>query len=405
LLTLVICALFLCSNSNSKNNKKIKERRPTFNSGDVIRDYYQQNTVNDLIKNDRVRSEIEYNPSRYIVLNGKSKEKDPQMMTSQIDGNYTEPYYPYYDPLKHPFVPPHQIYEKRGHTSNEIYTLDKNPYYGPSKDFTIHDTTLSSGKTVNVTVADLAEVIASDDNIEELQKQLDNLNRYISGPKKLLSSEQFSQVYHKDPNAYYDPTSTDLFAKKAHLEKVIKELKTKKADDEKLKEIITETTSVETEKGHVSIENKVNQDRENTNEYIANSFYYPVPHPQQQNQSVSYRTIASNQEEAEQYNNKNPIIPKNEENKKISKRTEKLEETKETQQNVKAKGDKTEKYMRTERKDTKEEEQKVNEEKITTKILEKTTSLTTERKKQTNGKEEEKVKSKEEVNDSKKLIQ
>ena len=79
------------------------------------------------------------------------------------------------------------------------------------------------------------------------------------------------EVYFKDPKSYYDPTIYDKIAQKARLEAQIRELTLELNDPEK------PTLIIGTKKSHVSIQNFINTNREETNEFIANSYYYPVP--------------------------------------------------------------------------------------------------------------------------------
>jgi hypothetical protein len=247
-----------------------------------VREYYIQNTVNNAINNNLVRSPIDLEPSRYIVLNGLSKQQDRTMSVGEINKNDPTPYYPYYNPKQHIFVPPTKKYEKLNHSVKELYQKDKAPYYGPTPDYRILDTTPHNGIPVGVTMGDLTQITPTLENIAEYQKQLDNLNNFIAGPKKLLSDEQFMKVYQNDPNAYYDPTNTDLFAKKAKLEGIIADLKHRLEDKKSLDNVIKNKVHITVEKGHVSVENKVNIDQEQANQNISNNYWYPVPLNQSQ---------------------------------------------------------------------------------------------------------------------------
>jgi hypothetical protein len=216
-------------------------------------------------------------PSRYIVLNGLSPQEDKtnaRGVINKIDGN---PYYPYYDQSKHPFVPPTKKYQNLNHSAKEIYQMDKSPYYGPTPDYRILNTSPNNGIKVGITIGDLTEITPTIDNIIEYQRRLDKVNNFIAEPKKLLSDEKFMKVYQNDPNAYYDPTNIDLFAKKAKLEGIIADLKERLRNQQSLDNVIKNKVDIMIETGHVSVQNKVNIDKEVVNQKIANNYWYSIP--------------------------------------------------------------------------------------------------------------------------------
>jgi len=78
------------------------------------------------------------------------------------------------------------------------------------------------------------------------------------------------EVYFKDAKAYYDPTMLDKKAQRAKLQSQIKSLTAELNDNNKPLLIIGKM------KSSVSVQNFVNTNKEETNEFIANSYYYPV---------------------------------------------------------------------------------------------------------------------------------
>jgi hypothetical protein len=241
------------------------------------------------------------------------------MKKGEVNSKDSAPYYPY----QKPHTPQKDEYKQHKnfqhqHDYHDIYQNDQKPYYGPGEAYNKIDTTKSPGIHIKVTMGDLTDKMATDENINELQKQLDNLNRYIAGPKKMLSNEQFAHVYQKDPNAYYDPTGVDLNARKAYLEKTLADLRKQKADNDRLQKELT-GVSVNQEKGKITIQNKVNADKEKENSVISNNFYYPLPSgsvPAKEKESnsssdlIKYVTVSSNQEELKKTNpSSNPTAP------------------------------------------------------------------------------------------------
>lgn len=125
-------------------------------------------------------------------------------------------------------------------------------------------------------------------NINELKKQLDRLNDYIEGPKYMTHDSKGREVYFKDPKAYYDPTVPDKLARKVHLQNQIRDLNNQLISDKP-------TLIVGKKISSVKIQNFVNTNREETNQFIANSYYYPVDRSTLSNRNLnSARTVMQN---------------------------------------------------------------------------------------------------------------
>jgi len=91
------------------------------------------------------------------------------------------------------------------------------------------------------------------------------------------------EVYFKDAKAYYDPTMLDKQALRAKLQKQIRELTIEMSSDKP-------TLIVGTVKSSVSIQNFVNTNKEETNEFIAKSYHYDVDRS-----TLANRTAVNNQ--------------------------------------------------------------------------------------------------------------
>ena len=78
------------------------------------------------------------------------------------------------------------------------------------------------------------------------------------------------EVYFKDAKAYYDPTLMDKIAQKAKLIDQINNLTIELNDNSK------PILIVGTKKASLKIQNFVNTNKEETNEFIGKSYYYPV---------------------------------------------------------------------------------------------------------------------------------
>ena len=116
-------------------------------------------------------------------------------------------------------------------------------------------------------MADLTDSVPSNRKIQELQKELDNLKNYVSGPKFLY--DQTSKVYSQDAGAYYDPTLPDKEKRMKYLQERIEILN----EQMKLnfKPIVLESKPVS-----IKVQNFTNKNREETNGFIGRSYYYQV---------------------------------------------------------------------------------------------------------------------------------
>jgi hypothetical protein len=202
-----------------------------------------------------MRSQIDNNPSRFVILNGLPAEKDPNMKTGQIKENDSAPYYPYYDPSKHPAPKPVHKF----HSNFPIYHKDKKPYYGASP-YVIHTVT-PPGTPVKVVLDDLDARKVTVENIISLQKELDLINIQLTSKT----------------NTYYDPTRSDKEKKKVDLTKKIENMKNELKAKWDLELGLNNTVKEITRKEQQKVENARNVDVESTNKSIAQNFWYDVP--------------------------------------------------------------------------------------------------------------------------------
>jgi len=117
-------------------------------------------------------------------------------------------------------------------------------------------------------MGDLNDAVPSNKKIQELQQELDSIKGYLTGPKFL--TDQTSQKYPKDAGAYYDPTVEDKESRIKYLEETIARL------SNELQHPFTPHELVK-QKVVQKVQNLPNYNKEMTNEFIANSYYYPVP--------------------------------------------------------------------------------------------------------------------------------
>jgi len=215
-----------------------------------------------------------------MILNGFDKNRDPLMKTSERDPRYLQAYYPYYNPDLHMKERPKRRdwSAPLNRYTNNIYRNDQKPYYGPPEDYRVFNipdipdvdvsrVSIAFLIKIPIKLADLSDSIPSNKNIQELEKELNQLKNYVSGPKFLY--DQTSKVYPIDAGAYYDPTLPDKQKRMKYLQERIdtltKEMKLN------LKPVVAEVRSVK-----LGVQNFKNKNKEETNGFIARSYYYPV---------------------------------------------------------------------------------------------------------------------------------
>ena len=149
-------------------------------------------------------------------------------------------------------------------------------------------------------VDDLSDFVGSNSKIQQLQRELNDLNAYF-GPKYL--KDQTSPIYPKDATAYYDPTIDTKQERIKYLGETI----------EKLTYDLTHPfrpDEVKTDKVKVGVQNFVNKNKEETNNFIGDSYWYKV------NNSTNVTILQSKKEELNKpkkayINNATDEIPSN----------------------------------------------------------------------------------------------
>ena len=278
----IICILLSYSSSKSHFEKQgpkvIKSNFQVPTVGKIANEYLVQNTVKFAIKNDIFKTDIDKvlyflkkNPNKYQIINGLTASEDTTGKPSTIYQNDNKPYY---DPTKpqqaeYKTKIPNQVAAKNRYINN-IYPLDTVPYYSPSKPYRAIVNGAGDHFLIPAKLEELEEREASEKNIKELKKQLEVLNRSIEGPKFMTQDTKGRDVYIKDAGAYYDPTLADKRAKKASLQAQIASL-TKEMNAREVPQLI-----IGMMKSNVTVQNFVNTNKEETNEFIAQSYYYPV---------------------------------------------------------------------------------------------------------------------------------
>lgn len=233
---------------------------------DIKQEYLTQNTGRYIIENNLAQSDIEVNPMRYALLNGKDAANDPLMKTGEVYSKDSQAYYPYVNPTSPTAsMPTISPAAKSRYGNSNVYQYDQKPYYGPSEPYRVIVNAPKDQVAVPIEFGDLTKTHADEKNLSRLQRELST----IDAPEK-YSSLVNSGVYSADSKAYYDPTLPEKEAKKAELKTSIENMK------EDLLHPNIPNFQFEKVKASPKIQNYVNSNKEETNEFIANSYYYPV---------------------------------------------------------------------------------------------------------------------------------
>jgi hypothetical protein len=276
--SLVLLGLSACINTSLKNNNQVL---PTV--GNIANEYLVQNTVKFAKANGIFLTDIDKNPSKYTILNGQSAAESK----SNVQSIYSKDTAPYYDATKTQPAPPRKFPDQSvalNRYTNQLYPLDKVPYYSPSKPYRAITNGGGEHFKTPAKLGDLDKTLPTQSNIRELKNQLDKLNDYIEGPKYMTHDSKGREVYFKDPKAYYDPTMDDKRQRKVQLQNQIRHL-TNELNSNK------PTLIIGTKKSSVKIQNFFNTNSEETSEFIGKSYYYPVDRSTLSN---NHRTVMQN---------------------------------------------------------------------------------------------------------------
>jgi hypothetical protein len=153
---------------------------------------------------------------------------------------------------------------------------------------------------------DLSELNPNQEKINELQMQLNNLNNFIYLPKNMMKRDKDRRPYYADPNAYYDPTRSEITNKKIALENKINRMKANLRTMELEKRSVaagektTNPFGYEKVQGKIYVENRENSKTEAYNEYVKNML------GEDENQNFKKNTITPPLRNSENLNDQKP---------------------------------------------------------------------------------------------------
>lgn len=165
------------------------------------------------------------------------------------------------------FPEANQRYERK-----DIYYLDQKPYYGTGRDYRVITNSPRGMKEVPIQLKELRTTYADANNINSLENDLKRLTE-----KESLNSISLSGKYFKDPTPYYDPAADERRLKAQTLSNTIENMKNELKENQKGPIFTEENFKIKTK-----IQNYSNLNREASNEFIKNSYYYE-PHVKEGN--------------------------------------------------------------------------------------------------------------------------
>lgn len=270
--TLVIILAFMMiiaehgTSGKMRTKHKKKKNKITFipSINDLKEEYLTQNTDRYIRENNLAQSDIEVNPMRYALLNGKDRTNDPLMRNGEVYSKDSNAYYPYVKE-KNLFIGPPP--PKRRNYPNSVYPLDQKPYYGPSDPYRLILNMPKDRVAVPIQLGDLTKTHASETNLKRMENEL----AMMDAPEPWVNINK-SGTYLRDPKPYYDPTVPEKEMYKTKLKESIENMR----EDLLHPNLPDLSKSFKRINASPMIQNYVNSNKEETNELIANSYYYPI---------------------------------------------------------------------------------------------------------------------------------
>jgi hypothetical protein len=188
------------------------------------------------------------------------------MKTGKIYEADKSAYYPYQKPQPEgtasvPQLSPEALSR---HGNSNIYNKDKTPYYSPAiQDYRIAVNMPKDNLVVPVVMGDLTQTHADPNNLRKLQEKLDNLTPGAKTGLRKVNSAPEGELY-------YDSTKDAKEMEKLNLINSINQMQNnlKKPNMPELK--------YGKVKSEPRVQNYVNSNKEEENEYIARSYHYPI---------------------------------------------------------------------------------------------------------------------------------
>jgi hypothetical protein len=209
------------------------------------------------------KSRYEMNPSKYLIVN--DYDNSPVQGGNNLD-SANQTYYP-------KEIKDERIIQReenlrnhvRGRRENpKVYEKDTNPYYGRERPKAFRSDLLNDSVSVDVDLADLSYTFPSAKNLRKLESELQRLEY----ENKLQLSNNGGT--NRDNGSYYDPTIQERQSRILILKERIAKMDYELSHNNK-PEVVWEK-----ENSNPQIQNPRNFDREITNKFVADSYFYPV---------------------------------------------------------------------------------------------------------------------------------
>lgn len=150
--------------------------------------------------------------------------------------------------------------------NKNIYKKDQRPYYGIGEEFKIISNAPNDKVAVPIELKELTYTFADNKNIKSLEQSLEKING-----KESLNNISTSGKYMKDPRPYYDAGAYDRAVKTNKIIETIKNFKEDLKNTSNQPVFTEENFPVKTK-----VQNIINASKEDSNNLIANSYYYDV---------------------------------------------------------------------------------------------------------------------------------
>jgi len=244
--------------------KQFPVQRPRIPSiSDLKNEFLVQNSLMRIKESNQEKSRYEMNPSKYFILNQDLDVPDRKA------NNYIsqhEDYYPNINKderaLQREESLRNALRGRRDHNP-KVYSADPNPYYGRDRPKRFRSDLLKDVIPVDIDLADLSYTFPSSKNLRKLEAELERLtneSKQTAYGKKLSDTDE----------SYYDPTRQGREERIQILKKRIA------AMDYELSHNFKPELSFEKENIDPQIQNPKNYDREKTNQFVTDSYFYPV---------------------------------------------------------------------------------------------------------------------------------
>lgn len=226
------------------------------------------------------------NPSKYMIVNEDFPESNQEAESKPVS--------PYDQASNQEYYPSTRLDERTAELEKNArdairsrrdagkeYSNDPNPYYGADYIKKFQPIYARDSMIVPVDLRDVSKTFPTTKNLRMLEARLKFL---LNCPGKRNCDVG---VYEYDKNAYYDPTEGNRLREIELLRRKINEM------NESLRNNYQPDLMFEKESFRPKIQNPQNSDREVTNKFVAESYFYPVNRTKVANGTIEYMSSSN----------------------------------------------------------------------------------------------------------------